>query len=324
LKGLDGQDSFMTNYHLRYPVVLSILAAVLTLALKGWGYYLSGSVSVLSDAAEGLVNLFAAGAAYFSLWYSAQPVDPEHTYGHEKIEFFASGLEGILILASALGIVVYAIARLITPEIQIENLGIGTILVGLAALVNLGVALVLLRVGRAHQSIVLESDGKHLLADVWSSVAVIIGLTLVHWTGVKALDSIVAMMVAVNFAWTGYDLVKRSFNGLMDHALPVAEQEAVRAAITGGLEPGMDFHALRTRQAGSQRFVDFHLLVPGSLSVKRAHALAARIENAVRGALPSIEVTIHIEPIEEKAAYEDSALVPIEQAARHAQSERSG
>lgn len=313
----------MTNHHLRYPVLLSILAAVITLGLKCWGYYVSGSVSVLSDAAEGLVNLFAAGAAYFSLWYSAQPVDPEHTYGHEKIEFFASGLEGTLILGSALGIVGYAIARFVTPQLHVEHLGFGTILVALAALVNLVVALILLRVGRAHQSIVLESDGKHLLADVWSSVAVIIGLTFVSWTGVKALDSLVAMMVAVSFAWTGWDLVKRSFNGLMDHALPLAEQQVVRSAIRSGLEPGMDFHALRTRLAGSQRFVDFHLLVPGSLNVKRAHALASRIENAVRAALPSIEVTIHIEPIEEKAAWEDSALVPIEQAARQVQSEKN-
>lgn len=312
----------MTNDHLRFPVLLSILAAVVTFGLKCWGYYLSGSVSVLSDAAEGMVNLFAAGAAYFSLWYSAQPVDREHTYGHEKIEFFASGLEGILILASALGIVGYAVVRFITPELHLENLGIGTFLVGLAALVNLGVALILLRVGRAHQSIVLEADGKHLLADVWSSVAVIIGLTLVNMTGVQALDSIVALLVAVSFGWTGYDLVKRSFNGLMDHALPVEEQKAVRAAIASGLEPGMDFHALRTRQAGSQRFADFHLLVPGSLSVQRAHAMAARIENAVRAALPSMEVTIHIEPIEEKAAWEDSALVPIEQAARQEQTEK--
>jgi len=312
----------MSNHHLRYPVLLSILAAVATLGLKAWGYYLTGSVSVFSDAAEGLINLFAAGAAYFSLWYSAQPVDEEHTYGHEKIEFFASGLEGILILAAALGIVWYAVARLINPEEQLERLGVGTILVGLAAVVNLVVALILLRVGKKYQNIVLEADGKHLLADVWSSLAVIIGLTLVNFTGVLALDSLVAIMVAVSFAWTGYDLVRRSFNGLMDHALPVEEQEAVRAAIARALEPGMDFHALRTRHAGSQRFADFHLLVPGSLSVKRAHALTARVEKAVRAALPSIEVTVHIEPIEEKAAYEDSALVPIEQAARQAQEEK--
>jgi len=307
----------MTGRHLRYPLLLSILAAIVTFGLKWLGYLLTGSVGVLSDAAEAGVNLFAASAAYLSVWYSAQPVDREHTYGHEKIEFFASGLEGILILATAVVIVGYSFVRLLAREHDLEEeLGSGTILVGVAGLVNLAVALVLLRVGRRHRSIVLEADGKHLMTDVWASLAIILGLTAVSLTGVQALDSIVAILVALSFAWTGYDLVKRSFNGLMDHALPVAEQEAVRKAIAGGLEPGMTFHALRTRQAGSQRFADFHLLVPGSISVQRAHALTARIEDAIRAALPGIEVTVHIEPIEEKAAWEDSALVPIEQAAR--------
>ena len=308
----------MTGRHLRYPLLLSILAAIVTFGLKWLGYLLTGSVGVLSDAAEAGVNLFAASAAYLSVWYSAQPVDREHTYGHEKIEFFSCGLEGILILAAAVVIVGYAIVRLLAqePYLKEEQLGIGTIPVVAAALINLVVAVILLRVARVHRSIVLEADGKHLMTDVWASLAVILGLTLVDLTGVQPLDSIVAMLVAVSFAWTGYDLVKRSFNGLMDHALPVAEQEAVRKAIAGGLEPGMTFHALRTRQAGSQRFADFHLLVPGSISVERAHALTARIEDAVRTVLPGIEVTVHIEPIEEKAAWEDSALVPIEQAAR--------
>jgi cation diffusion facilitator family transporter len=302
----------MTNHQLRNPILLSILAAIVTLGLKGLGYLLTGSVGVLSDAAEAGVNLFAALAAYWALWYSAQPVDREHTYGHEKIEFFASGLEGILILASALGIVGYAIIRLLVREHYLEQLGIGTILIAVATLINLAVALILLRVGRRHRSIVLEADGKHLMADVWASVAVILGLSLVSWSGVQALDPIVAILIALSFAWTGYDLVKRSFNGLMDHALPITEQEAVRQAIATRLEPGMTFHALRTRQAGSQRFADFHLLVPGSVNVQRAHALAT-----------GIEVTIHIEPIEEKAAWEDSALVPIEQAAEQVATEKS-
>jgi cation diffusion facilitator family transporter len=314
----------MTNSHLRFPVLLSILAAIVTFGLKGLGYLLTGSVGVLSDAAEGGVNLFAAFMAYFSLWYSAQPVDREHTYGHEKIEFFASGLEGILILGAAVAIVAYAVIRLLAREPYLEQLGAGTVLVGVAAIVNFAVALILLRVGRKHRSIVLEADGKHLMADVWSSIAVILGLTMVKWTGVQPLDSIVALLVAVSFAWTGYDLVKRSFNGLMDHALPVAEQEAVRKAVASRLEPGMTFHALRTRQAGSQRFADFHLLVPGSISVKRAHALTAHIEDAIHAALPDIEVTVHIEPIEEKAAWEDSALVPIEQAAKQEEAQKTG
>jgi cation diffusion facilitator family transporter len=309
----------MADPRLKNPLLLSIAAAIVTFALKVGGYFLTGSVGILSDAAEALVNLFAAGMAYFSLWYAAQPVDPEHTYGHEKIEFFASGLEGILILAAAAGISGYAIYRLIKPEAYLEELGIGTVIVALATLINLAVGLYLLRVGRAREAIVLEADGKHLLTDVWASVGIIIGLTLVRLTEIQALDAVVALLVAASFVWTGFDLVRRSFNGLMDHALPLTEQEAVRAAVASRLEPGMDFHALRTRRAGSQRFADFHLLVPGSLTVQRAHAITAGIEEAVRAALPGIEVTVHIEPIEEKAAYEDSALVPLEQAARQAE-----
>jgi cation diffusion facilitator family transporter len=310
----------MADPQLKYPILLSIAAAIVTLALKLGSYLLTGSVGILSDAAEAVVNVFAAGMAYFSLWYSAQPVDPEHTYGHEKIEFFASGLEGVLILAAAFSISGYAIYRLISPEsyLEKEKLGIGTLVLALATLINLAVGLYLLRVGRARESIVLEADGKHLLTDVGASVGVILGLTLVSLTGFQALDAVVALLVAASFVWTGFDLVRRSFHGLMDHALPLKEQEAVRAAIAARLEPGMDFHALRTRKAGSQRFADFHLLVPGSLSVNRAHAITAKIEEAVRSALPGLEVTVHIEPIEEKAAYEDSALVSIEQAARQA------
>jgi cation diffusion facilitator family transporter len=314
----------MTDPRLKNAVLLSIVAAILTLALKCASYFLTGSVGILSDAAEAGVNMFAALMAYFSLWYSAQPVDPEHTYGHEKIEFFASGLEGVLILTAAAGISGYAIFRLLGHEIYLEQLGIGTVVVAAATLINLAVGLYLLRIGRARESIVLEADGKHLMTDVWASVGVITGLTLVTVTGFQALDAAVALLVAASFVWTGYDLVRRSFHGLMDHALPVVEQEVVRAVIAGRLEPGMDFHALRTRKAGSQRFADFHLLVPGDLTVKRAHAITAKIEEAVRSALPGIEVTVHIEPIEEKAAWEDSALLLLEQAARQAGLEKSG
>jgi cation diffusion facilitator family transporter len=172
----------------------------------------------------------------------------------------------------------------------------------------------LLGAAKASESIVLEADGKHLLADVWTSAAVIVGLGLVWLTGLPIFDPLLALLVAANIAWTAFDLVRRSFNGLMDHALPREEQATVRAAITAHLEPGTTFHALRTRQAGAHRFADFHLLVPGNLSVQRAHDLTGKIEDAIRAALPGIEVTVHIEPIEEQSAWEDSALLPIEQA----------
>jgi cation diffusion facilitator family transporter len=305
----------MVEPRLKYPILLSILAAVLTIGLKTAAYLLTHSVGLLSDAVESGVNLVAALTAYLSLRYAAKPVDASHTYGHEKIEFFSSGLEGVLILVAALAIAWYAVRRLLWPE-PLEPLGAGLAISLLAALVNGAVAWVLLRAGRRHDSIVLEADGRHLLTDVWTSAGVLAGLGLVWATGRQWLDPVIALLVAAGILWTGADLVRRSFNGLMDHALPAAEQAKVRAAIEAHLGPHMAYHALRTRQAGSRRFIDFHLLVPGQSTVQAAHALTGRIEAAVCEALPGLEVTVHIEPIEERAAWEDSALLPLEQAAR--------
>jgi cation diffusion facilitator family transporter len=310
----------MAESHLKYPIVLSILAAIITLALKWLSYWLTGSVGLLSEAAESGVNLLASLTAFASLWYSAQPVDTTHTYGHEKIEYFSSGLEGVLILVAAIGIAWYAVSRLLTPQ-ELAALNVGTVLTLVAAGINFAVARLLLRVGRAHSSIILEADGHHLMTDVWTTLAVVIGLGLVWLTDQVWIDAVMGLVVSVNIIWTGFDLLRRSFNGLMDHALPDEEQAAVRSAIEARLEPGMDYHALRTRQAGSRRFADFHLLVPGAFTVRRAHELTKRIEAAIRAALPSIEVTVHIEPIEDRAAWEDSELLPLEQAARRAQSE---
>jgi cation diffusion facilitator family transporter len=178
------------------------------------------------------------------------------------------------------------------------------------------VGVVVLRAGRKHGSIVLEADGKHLLTDVWTSAAVLAGLSLVWLTNVHMLDPLIALGVAMNILWTGFDLIRRSFNGLMDHALPAEEQAAVRSAIEERLRPDMDYHALRTRQAGRRRFVDFHLLVPGNLTVQQAHTLTGEIEEAVRAVLPELEVSVHIEPIEDTSAWGDSALLPLERARR--------
>lgn len=313
----------MPERRLRIPVLISILAACFTLALKYLAYHVTGSVGLLSDAAESIINVLAAVTAYVSIIYAAKPVDVSHTYGHEKIEFFSSGLEGVLILVAAGAIAWYAVRRLFTPE-PLEALDLGIALALVATLVNLIVARLLLRVGREQRSIVLVADGKHLMTDVWASLGVVVGMALVWLTGVQPLDPVIALLVAVNILWTGFDLVRISFNGLMDHALSPDEQGAVRGAIEAHLEPGMDYHALRTRQAGARRFADFHLLVPGALTVRQAHAVTNRIEDAVRAALPGIEVTVHVEPIEEPGAWEDSALLPIERAARQAQAERPG
>ena len=302
----------MSDPRLRFPVQLSILAALATMALKTAAWLTTGSIGLLSDAAESLVNLVAAGMAFLALVYASRPVDREHTYGHEKIEFFSSGLEGGLIFIAALTIAWAALDRLINGgEIQRLDIGLGLSLV--AAFINFAVARVLLRAGREHHSIVLEADGQHLMTDVWTSVAVLGGLGLVRLTGAEWLDPVTAILMACYIMATGWNLVRRSFDGLMDRALPDEEVAKLREVIAAHLEPGMTFHALRTRRAGSRRFADFHLLVPGELSVTRAHELADRIEEALAAVLGNLEVQIHLEPIEAATAWDDSELLRVEE-----------
>jgi cation diffusion facilitator family transporter len=303
----------MAERALRLPILLSLAAALVTLALKFTAYALTGSVGLFSDALESVVNLVTAAVALFSLWYAAQPVDANHTYGHEKIEFLSSGLEGGLILAAAGGIAWFAVRRLFAPQ-PLESLGVGLAVAVAASLINLAVARVLLRVGRARRSIVLEADGQHLMADVWTTAAVLVGLALVWATERWWFDPVLALLVAAHIARTGFGLLRRSFNGLMDHALPAEDQAVLRRAIEAQLPAGVTYHALRTRQAGTRRFADCHLLVPGVWPVRQAHDLANRIEAAVEAALPGLEMTIHIEPIEAAEAWADHALRPFEEA----------
>jgi len=297
----------MPAAHLRWPILLSILAAIVTIGMKGTAYALTGSVGLLSDALESGVNLLAAVTAYLSLVYASRPADPTHTYGHEKIEFFSSGLEGALILIAGLGTAAYAVRRLVLPE-PLSDLEVGATIALAASIVNFAVARILLRQGRKHRSIVLEADGKHLMADVITTVGVVAGLGLVLLTKLEWLDSVLAIAVGLNIMWTGGELIVRSFNGLMDHAIPPAEQDRIRAVIQEHLPEGAAFHALRTRQAGARRFVEFHLLVDGNLAVRDAHHLAHRIEAALVEALPGLEVVIHIEPVDERESWEPEYL----------------
>ena len=301
----------MSPAGLRALVLLSVLAALITIGLKGLAYWLTGSVGLLSDALESGINLLAALTAYISLHYSQRPADATHTYGHEKIEYFSSGLEGVLIVVAGVGTGWVAVGRLIRPE-PLTALGLGTGLALSASIVNLAVGLILVRVGKQQHSIVLEADGRHLLTDVWTSVAVVTGLVVVWVSGVYVLDPVIALLVGLNIVFTGLKLIRRSFNGLMDHALETAELDSLRAAIRANLPEGTDFHALRTRQAGASRFADFHMLVPGAMTVHDAHDLAETVEAALRAAVPRVAVTIHIEPIEERASWEDNALRGIE------------
>lgn len=293
----------MSSHSLRRFALLSIAAAVVTIGMKSTASILTGSIGLFSDALESGVNLLAAVTAYFSLWYAARPADETHTFGHEKIEYFASGLEGVLILFAGVGTAAYAVDRLLNPR-PLQSLEIGTGIALAAAAVNLVVARILLKVGRRSNSIVLESDGQHLMTDVYTSATVVGGLALVAITGIAILDPMLAIFVSLNILGTGVRLVRRSFNGLMDHALPPETQQKLRAAIRSALPPGTDFHALRTRQAGAKTFAEFHLLVSGDSSVRDAHELAHRVEDILRGTMPGMTVSIHVEPIDEPSSWE--------------------
>jgi cation diffusion facilitator family transporter len=288
--------------------LLAIVAACVTMLLKFVAYWLTDSVGLLSDAVESTANLVAALTVLLAIWFAARPIDRSHNYGHEKIEFFASGIEGLLIVAAAIAIIVTAIGRLLDPR-ALESLGAGSAVAIIASAINLGVAIALLRVARAHHSIVLEADGRHLLTDVLTSVGVVVGLGLAQVTGIEQLDPILAILVAINILWTGAHLMRTAVDGLMDRALDDGTEEAIRGAIEQEIGPRMAYHALRTRQAGARVFVDFHLLVPGNQTVQDAHNLTNQIEQAVESVLPYAETTVHIEPITDPTAWEDHPLV---------------
>jgi len=286
---------------------LSIVAAVVTIGLKTAAWRMTGSVGLLSDALESLVNLVAAVMTLSMLVLAARPPDEEHTFGYGKAEYFASGLEGALILVAAAGIGWAAVPRLVHPQ-PIEQAGAGLAISAGASLVNLVVARVLLRAGRAAGSIALEADGHHLMTDVWTSAGVIAGVGAVALTGWERLDPLLALAVAAQIVWTGFRIVRRSALGLLDRALDPAELERLGAVLERHRAEGIQFHAVRTRQAGTRRFVQFHVLVPGAWSVSRGHDLVEAIETAIRDAIPQTIVTTHLEPLEDPASFADEDL----------------
>ena len=287
--------------------LLSVVAAVVTIGLKTAAYIITGSIGLLSDALESLANLVAALVALYALWVAARPPDEEHTYGHTKAEYFSSGFEGLLIVAAAVGIVVAAVRRLIEP-LPIQDPALGLLINALASVVNLAVARVLLRVGKRHESITLEADAQHLMADVWTSLGVIAGVTAAVATGWHRLDPIVAIEVALNVLRSGSRLLRRSVYGLLDTSLPEETLGKIKAILDGHSGAGVRYHALRTRQAGARRFISFHILVPGNWTVQRGHDLLERIEEQIREVVPNSVVDTHLEPIEDPVSWEDTRL----------------
>lgn len=297
----------MSQPDLRRFAWLSIAAALATILLKSGAWWLTGSVGLLSDAIESLVNLAGALMALWMLTIAAQPADDDHFYGHGKAEYFSSGFEGLLILVAAIGIGWAAVERLLQPQ-ALEQVGVGLGISVIASVINLLTALVLLRAGREHRSITLEADAHHLLTDVWTSVGVILGVAAVWVTGWLWLDPLLALLVAANIIWTGARLVSRSAAGLMDAALPTDQQAALAAVIETHRRQGIDFHALWTRQAGARVFISVHVLVPGRWTVKEGHDLVERIEAEMRAALPHAHVLTHLEPIEDPLSQADQTL----------------
>ena len=287
---------------------LSIGAAVATIVLKMLAWWLTGSVGLLSDALESLVNLAAALMALSMLRLAAAPPDEEHPYGFSKAEYFSAGIEGALIVVAAAGIFWTSIPRLVSPQ-DLSTPFLGVALSILATAINLGVGMLLIRVGRREHSITLEADGHHLMTDVWTSVGVVVAVVLVALTGWLILDPLIALAVAAHIVWTGVGLMRRSWKGLLDAAIPGEDTEEVEKLFREySKRYGIKFHALRTRQAGVRRFISFHMLVPDEWPVKQAHQLSEEIESRIRSLVPSAAVFTHIEPISDPASYEDQGL----------------
>jgi cation diffusion facilitator family transporter len=287
---------------------LSVSAAIATIALKTSAYLLTGSIGLLSDALESLVNLVAALLAVIALRVAARPPDDTHHFGHGKAEYFSAGAEGVMIFVAAGLIIVSAVQRFLDPR-PLDDLGIGLVITLVATAINAVVGMLVLRAGRRHRSIALVADGHHLLTDVWTSIGVVVGVGLVAVTGWLPLDSLVAVAVAVNILWTGIGLVRHSVKGLMDHALPEAQARSLAAALravqAGHAVGDVEFHAIQTREAGRDRFVSLHVLVPGAWSVARGHDLLEEVEAAVCEAVPDADVHTHLEPREDPRSYED-------------------
>jgi cation diffusion facilitator family transporter len=290
-------NSFSTISPTRRIILLSISASIVTMALKIGAYAFTGSVGLLSDAMESFVNLAAALVAFMALTIADRPADQSHAYGHEKAEYFSSGVEGALILVAAIMIISAAVQRFMHPA-PLTDLGPGLTIATLASGINLGVSRYMLRMAKRYDSISLEADAQHLMTDVWTSLGVVAALGVVALTppGWVILDPIVAVLVGLNIIHTGVSLIRRSMGGLMDSSLSEDEILQIKKAIRESLAPGTSFHGLRTRKSGSRRFVDLHVTVPGDLCVTEGHDFCERIEAAIEAQLPRTSVSTHLEP----------------------------
>jgi len=289
------------------PALIAVVAALLTIGLKGGAYLLTDSIAILSDALESLVNLLTSLMALVILGIAVRPADEEHAYGHTKLEYFASGFEGALILITAVWIGFAAVRRLLDP-VALTEVGTGVVITAAATVINLLAARRLFDAGQRYRSITLESGAHHLMTDVWTSLGVVVGVVLTSWTGWVYLDPLIALVVAANIVTTGASLIRRSTLGLIDTALPEETRQEITRILDEHRLDGVQYHALRTRQAGMWRFISFHILVPGDWSVQRGHDLLEEIESRIREAVPDSTVFTHLEPIEDPLSWKDTGL----------------
>ena len=287
--------------------LLSLAAAIVTIALKLAAWHLTASVGMLSDALESVVNVVAAGATMWLLYLSARPPDLRYAYGYSKAEYFASAFEGALILVAAAMIAWAAVERLLNPQ-PLEQVGVGVVVSLVATAINLIVARLLLRAAQRYHSIALEADAHHLMTDVWTSVGVVVAVIAVGASGWNWLDPVIALVVAANIVFTGVSLLRRSAFGLMDEALPPERVRKIEEVLGRYRGQGIDFHAIRTRAAAGRSFVSMHVLVPGAWTVKEGHDLVERIEHEVATTAPGTTVFTHLEPREDPASYRDESL----------------
>lgn len=286
---------------------LSIAAALATLLLKTGAWWITGSVGLLSDAAESTVNLVAAIVALIALKLAAKPADEAFHYGRTKAEYFSAAVEGVMIFLAAMAIIGFAIERLLNPQ-PLAEVGIGLLISVIASLINGAVAMVLLRAGKAHRSITLRADGKHLMTDVITSAGVLVGVGLVWLTGWGWLDPVVALLVGLNILWTGWKLLAESSRGLLDEALPEEERRRITSIMERATGDQVEFHAVRTRVSGARSFLEFHMLVPGKWSVQRGHDHMEDLIDELVAEVPGLQVLGHLEPIEDPRSYDDIEL----------------
>ncbi len=281
---------------MKFCMKLSFVFGIFMLLIKVSAYYITGSTAVLSDAAESVIHVFAVGFAAYSMKYSLKPADDTHLYGHEKISFFSAGFEGAMIVFAAIYIYYESISKII-QGVELEHIGVGIFFVVASSLVNFFLGCFLLRKGKKYKSIILQANGKHILTDCLTSLAVVLALVLIRLTGVVLLDPILALLAATNIVWTGGKLVMQSVRGLMDETDPFLHRKIVEVLNEETRKRNVDYHHLRHRRSGHTVFIEFHLLFPSGTELEKAHEIATEIEVSIQSNLElPMEILTHLEP----------------------------